>query len=73
MKIFRFNLIRDFRKQAGISQKDLADKVGISQQQLWDFENRSDNKSMTTANLARIAYALGRKTDDFFVDESVEV
>lgn len=69
MKTFRFSLIKKFREESGLSQTDFAERVGVSPQQLWNWENCSDSKSLTTGALAKIADALGRKTDDFFVDE----
>jgi transcriptional regulator with XRE-family HTH domain len=66
MKTFRFSKIKELRESAKLSQTELAQKIGIPPQQLWGWENSSDDKSLTTAYLAKIASALGVSTDDFF-------
>jgi transcriptional regulator with XRE-family HTH domain len=69
MKTFQFPLIKKYRKEARISQREFAAMIGASPQQLWTWENRTGDKSITTKHLARIADALGKRTDDFFTEE----
>ncbi len=68
MKTFRFDLIRKFREQAGMKQHQLAKRIGVMQQQLWTWENHPPDsvKSMTAANLMKIAEALGKTPNDFY-------
>jgi len=69
MKQFSFFKIREYRLVAGITQAHLADKIGVKVQQISAWENTSDEKSLTTVHLAKIADALGKSTDDFFIEE----
>lgn len=69
MKKFHFQKIKEFRERAGLTQAQLAERVGVMVQQITAWENTPNEKSITTGNLAKIADALGRKTDDFFIDE----
>lgn len=50
-------LIQSFRKARGLSQKELADKLGISQQNLSDLERNAAKAS--TSRLFRLLAALG--------------
>jgi DNA-binding XRE family transcriptional regulator len=50
-------LIRNRRKQLGLSQKDIAEKMGISQQLISRFEKGKENVSLLT--LKGISEALG--------------
>lgn len=56
--------IRDRRKQLGISQKELAEKCGISQSTLCDIEQGRSNPSITVA--VKLANELGIKDIKFF-------
>ena len=67
MKQFSFTKIKEFRKAAGLTQWQLAQRVGVMVQQIGTWENNPDDKSMTVANLKKIADVLKKKTDDFFV------
>jgi DNA-binding XRE family transcriptional regulator len=67
MKQFAFSKIKEFREAAGLTQWQLAQRIGVMVQQIGAWENNSDEKTMTVANLTKIANALKRKTDDFFV------
>lgn len=67
MKQFSFTKIKEFRKAAGLTQWQLAKRVGVMVQQIGTWENNPDDKSMTVANLKKIADVLKKKTDDFFV------
>jgi|GEM_PF-5099539 len=68
MKTFHFRKIKEFREAAGLTQMQLAEKVGVMVQQVTAWENTPNDKSMTTGNLAKIADALGKSTGDFFVE-----
>ena len=70
MKTFHFQKIKEFREAAGLTQLQLAEKVGVMVQQISAWENTPNEKTITTGNLAKIADALGRCTDDFFVEGS---
>ncbi len=52
-------MIRDIRKEEGLSQKALADKLGVSQQLISRIENGKENISLIT--LDNILRALGRE------------
>lgn len=56
--------IRTFRRELGWSQKQLAEPLGISYQQVQKYENATDR--VTAARLFSIAQALGRPVGDFF-------
>jgi DNA-binding XRE family transcriptional regulator len=68
MKTFHFKKIKEFREAAGLTQMQLSEKVGVMVQQITAWENTPNDKSITTANLAKIADALGKSTDDFFIE-----
>ncbi len=52
-------MIRDIRKEKGLSQKALADKLGVSQQLISRIENGKENISLIT--LANILRVLGKE------------
>jgi transcriptional regulator with XRE-family HTH domain len=52
--------IRELRRQRGISQKDLADRAGISPDTLSRLE-RQPRTSCRTRTIARLAAALGEE------------
>jgi len=70
MKQFQFSKIKEFREAASMTQGQLGEKVGVVKQQISAWENSSDEKSLTTIHLAKIANALQKATDDFFVEVS---
>lgn len=53
--------IADIRRGQGLSQKELAKKIGVSQQLISRIENGGENISLTT--LTRIARMLNRKVE----------
>ena len=59
--------IKERREQLGISQKELAEKVGISQSFLCDIEQGRSNPSIDTA--LKIAEALNIDDIKFFETE----
>jgi len=58
------NVIRDKRKEAGLSQEELAKKCGVSRQTVNAIENNKYDPTLTLAfNLAR---ELGTTVDELF-------
>jgi transcriptional regulator with XRE-family HTH domain len=68
MKQFNWQKIREHREAAGLTQFQLAEKVGVMVQQISAWENSGGEKGLTTGSLAKIADALGKSTDDFFIE-----
>ena len=68
MKQFQFKKITEYREAAGLTQFELAGKIGVYVQQVSAWEKSGGDKGLTTGNLAKIADALGKSTDDFFVE-----
>jgi transcriptional regulator with XRE-family HTH domain len=64
MKQFRFEKIREFRDELGLTQEQLADRIGVHTQQVSAWERRRGN-GMTIKSLARICDALGKEVVDF--------
>jgi DNA-binding XRE family transcriptional regulator len=60
--------IRAFRLSAGLSQRDLSAKIGMSAQRLHAIEELPDGKSITTWTLAILMDALHKEASDFFID-----
>lgn len=56
--------LREFRKQRGLSQEDLALKSGLHRTYISDIERGSRNLSLK--NIEKIAKALGIKPQDLF-------
>lgn len=63
MKTFGENLKRE-RKLCGLTQQELADKMGISQQQLSQWE--CNKFEPTVSNIVAIAKALDVSFDELF-------
>ncbi len=61
--------IRHIRRQKGLSQASLADKVGLSQASICQIE-QGDRKQVKDSVLERIAEALDVRVDDLVVDGS---
>lgn len=59
------NRIKSLRSEKGMSQQDLAEKMGVSRQTVSYYEVNSTSASVK--NLIAIADALGCKVSDFFV------
>ncbi|MCW0234737.1 MAG: helix-turn-helix domain-containing protein [Ferrovibrio sp.] len=57
--------IRDYRKSAGLTQQQLADKAGVSLDAIGNLERGEFFNSALT--LFKIAQALGRNMDELFV------
>ncbi len=60
------NNIKKYRLEKGLTQQELADKVGISRQYLTDIENPYRGKHISIAILGRIADSLGINIELFF-------
>src|SRR6185312_2981975 len=56
--------IREFRKDAGLSQTELADQIGVTYQQLQKYENGINR--VGSGRLLQIACALGVPITDLF-------
>lgn len=56
--------LKNFRERAGMTQKDLAEKAGVSQAAVARWED--DTRSPASKSLMRIAAALGVTADSFF-------
>lgn len=65
--VFIVNNIRLYRAYKGVSQKEVADAIGISQQTLSKVEN-SDNMNLKTAK--KIADYFGVGLDDIFLSKN---
>jgi transcriptional regulator with XRE-family HTH domain len=61
------NLIKEFRKSKGMSQMNLADKIGISYQQIQKYEKGINN--INVERLKQIAKALEIPINEFFPAE----
>ena len=59
--------VRQVRQRVGISQKDLARKVGITQAFLSEVETGTKSPSLLTA--AKLARALGCTIDELYADD----
>lgn len=57
--------IRQFREQAGLTQKQLAEAVGVDQSAVARWENEENNP--TAARIMQIADVLGCNPGDLFV------
>jgi putative transcriptional regulator len=64
MKEVISNKIRDFRKEKGWRQVDLAEKLGILQSEVSDIETRKRKPNIYLAK--RIAKVLGRDVNEVF-------
>ncbi|MEW6675372.1 MAG: helix-turn-helix transcriptional regulator [Nitrospirota bacterium] len=65
------NLIRRARKTSNMSQMELAEKVGVSYQQIQKYEKGLSE--ITISRLSQIADALGIPVNSFFADEKMMV
>lgn len=72
MKYFDFKKIKEFRQSAGMTQGELANKIGVYSQQICQWESTGKDKGMNVRALEKICHALGKKSDDFFVNRKQE-
>ncbi len=59
------NRIRELRKQAGLSQEELAKSCGVSRQTINAIENQKYDPTLALA--FRLAKALGSRVDELFL------
>lgn len=64
------NRIRKYRQNAGLSQEKLAEKVGVSSQQVQKYE--SGQTTLSIIKLQQIAKSLKVSMGDFFAQNTVE-
>jgi len=64
------NRVAELRKQAGLTQEQLGDKVGVSRQTIISLENGKYNPSITLAH--RLAVVFGGAIEDVFIFEEDE-
>ncbi len=61
------NIIRELRKQSGVTQDDLALKVGVTRQTIISLENGKYNASLNLAY--KIAKYFGKSIEEVFIFE----
>jgi len=73
MKQFDFSRIREFREAANLTQESLAvamstpeKRVHTAQVSEWE---RMTNGGLTVTTLIKLCEALGKNTDDFFIEK----
>ena len=65
------NIVKQLRKQAGLRQEDMAERLGVSRQTIIAVENDKYNPTLELA--MRIAKLLKLHVDEiFFLDENLE-
>lgn len=68
MEVFLIrNHIADLRRQTGLTQKDIADRLGVSRQTIISLENGRYNPSILLAH--KIAVLFGRQIEEVFIFE----
>lgn len=64
------NRLKDYRSEAGLTQAELAERVGVSRKTINTIENRVFTPSATLA--LKVARALGRPVEAiFFLEDEV--
>ena len=58
-------LIKDLRKESGISQKDLADRAQMPQRTIAEYENVGAGRQLSVQKIEAILDALGYEMDVF--------
>lgn len=58
-------LIKDLRKESGISQKDLADRAQMPQRTIAEYENVGAGRQLSVQKIEEILDALGYEIDVF--------
>lgn len=58
------NRLKDYRTEAGLTQAELAERIGVSRKTINTIENRVFTPSATLA--LKMARALGRPVEDIF-------
>ena len=67
MKHFNGKLLRIYRWEAGLKQKDIAEKTGLSKSFVSDVEQ--GKRSISVNNFYRWTDVLGKEPNDFFEDD----
>jgi transcriptional regulator with XRE-family HTH domain len=62
--------VRSLRKALGLTQEDLADRVGLRQAQISELESARNN--ITINNLHRLAVALGVRPHELLDDRALK-
>ncbi len=65
MEIIIENRIEEFRKERGLSQRQLAEAVGLKRRSIMAYENDTISPTLETAY--KIAIVLGKDIKDVFV------
>ena len=73
MKQFSFTKIKEFRAAANMTQEALAIAMStperrVYKEQIGEWENK-EGGGLSVVNLYKLAEALGKQTDDFFIEE----
>lgn len=60
--------LKNLRRFTGMSQKDFAIKVGVSDRTIWTYENELESlQKLDYSMLQKLASALGVKVDNIFL------
>jgi transcriptional regulator with XRE-family HTH domain len=73
MKQFDHSKIKEFREAADLSQDKLATIMSTEEDRIWTqqiSEWERGGRSLTVKSLSKLCEALGKTTDDFFVDDN---
>ena len=63
------NNLKTLRIRAGLTQKELAEKTGITQGKISTYEQATDLSNITLGNIYRIAAAIGTTIDEIIKNE----
>ncbi len=58
------NNLKTLRIRAGLTQKELAEKTGITQGKISTYEQADSLNNVTVGNMSRIAEAIGTTIDE---------
>ena len=62
-------LLKDLRKEAGLSQRELADMTGLPQRTLAEYESMITNRHLSIYRVEKILNSLGYELDTFLKDK----
>ncbi len=63
------NNLKTLRIRAGLTQKELAEKTGITQGKISTYEQAASLNNVTVGNMSRIAAAIGTTIDEIIKNE----
>ena len=63
------NNLKTLRIRAGLTQKELAEKTGITQGKISTYEQAASLSNITIGNMSRIAAAIGTTIDEIIKNE----